>query len=109
MEASDEAGHEGNVELKTRTITYLDGRIVKYLIEETAKMKEPVTIAVLPDHPTPCATKIHTRDAVPFIIYRPGETPDAAQFYDEFEVKKGAYGILKGNQFMAALLGKEIR
>jgi 2,3-bisphosphoglycerate-independent phosphoglycerate mutase len=109
VEASDEAGHEGNVELKTRTITYLDGRIVKYLIEETAKMKEPVTIAVLPDHPTPCATKIHTRDAVPFIIYRPGETPDAAQFYDEFEVKKGAYGILKGNQFMAALLGKEIR
>ena len=108
VEASDEAGHEGNVELKTKTITYLDGRILKYLIEETAKMEEPVTIAVLPDHPTPCATKIHTRDAVPFIIYRPGETPDTAQFYDEFEVKKGAYGILKGNQFMAALLGKEI-
>ncbi|MGE5395385.1 MAG: cofactor-independent phosphoglycerate mutase [Candidatus Saccharibacteria bacterium] len=107
VEASDEAGHEGNVELKTRTITYLDGRIVKYLIEETSKMEEPVTIAVLPDHPTPCATKIHTRDAVPFIIYRPGEAPDAAQFYDEFEVKKGAYGLLKGNQFMAALLGKE--
>lgn len=107
VEASDEAGHEGDVELKTKTITYLDGRIVKYLIQETAKMKEPVTIAVLPDHPTPCATKIHTRDAVPFIIYRPGETPDDAQFYDEFEVKKGAYGVLKGNQFMTALLGKE--
>jgi 2,3-bisphosphoglycerate-independent phosphoglycerate mutase len=107
VEASDEAGHEGDVELKTKTITYLDGRIVKYLIQETARMEEPVTIAVLPDHPTPCATKIHTRDAVPFIIYRPGETPDAAQFYDEFEVKKGAYGILKGNEFMAALLGKD--
>ncbi|MGE5426802.1 MAG: cofactor-independent phosphoglycerate mutase [Methylococcaceae bacterium] len=109
VEASDEAGHEGDVELKTKTISYLDGRIVKYLIEETAKMEEPVTIAVLPDHPTPCATKIHTRDAVPFIIYRPGETPDAAQFYDEFEVKKGAYGILKGNEFMTALLRKEKR
>lgn len=107
VEASDEAGHEGDVELKTKTITYLDSRIVKYLVEETGKMAEAVTIAVLPDHPTPCATKIHTRDAVPFIIYRPGETPDDAQYYDEFEVAKGSYGILKGDQFMWALLGKD--
>ena len=104
VEASDEAGHEGDVELKTKTISYLDSRIVKYLVEETEKMDEPVTIAVLPDHPTPCATKIHTRNAVPFIIYKPGETPDNAQFYDEFEVEKGSYGILKGDQFMKALL-----
>ena len=106
VEASDEAGHEGDVELKTKTISYLDSRIVKYLVEETSKMEEPVTIAVLPDHPTPCATKVHTREAVPFIIYRPGETPDAAQFYDEFEVAKGSYGVLKGDQFMKALLRK---
>lgn len=106
VEASDEAGHEGDVELKTKTISYLDQRIVKYLVEETEKMAEPVTIAVLPDHPTPCATKIHTRDAVPFIIYRPGETPDSTQFYDEFEVVKGAYGLLKGDEFMKALLAK---
>jgi len=106
VEASDEAGHEGDVELKTKTISYLDSRIVKYLVEETSKMEEPVTIAVLPDHPTPCATKVHTREAVPFIIYRPGETPDAAQFYDEFEVAKGSYGVLKGDQFMKALLKK---
>jgi 2,3-bisphosphoglycerate-independent phosphoglycerate mutase len=104
IEASDEAGHEGDVELKTKTIGYLDSRVVKYLVQETEKMTEPVTIAVLPDHPTPCATKIHTRDAVPFIIYKPGETPDAVQFYDEFEVKKGSYGILHGKQFMEALL-----
>jgi 2,3-bisphosphoglycerate-independent phosphoglycerate mutase len=106
VEASDEAGHEGNVELKTMTISYLDSRIVKYLVEETEKMDEPVTIAVLPDHPTPCASRIHTRNAVPFVIYRPGETPDDALFFDEFEVAKGSYGILKGDQFIKALLGK---
>jgi len=106
IEASDEAGHEGDVELKTRTINYLDSRVVKYLVEETSKMNEPVTIAVLPDHPTPCATRIHTRDAVPFLIYRPGESPDAAEFYDEFEVKKGSYGLLQGDQFIKALLEK---
>lgn len=104
VEASDEAGHEGNVELKTKTIEYLDRRIVKYLIEETAKMDEPVTIAVLPDHPTPCATKIHTKDPVPFIIYKPGIEADNVKVYDEFSVEKGAYGLLKGNEFMKALL-----
>lgn len=108
VEASDEAGHEGDVELKTKTIGYLDSRIVKYLVAETEKMDEPVTIAVLPDHPTPCATKIHTRNPVPFIIYKPGENPDSAQFYDEFEVAKGSYGTLKGDQFMKALLNKII-
>jgi 2,3-bisphosphoglycerate-independent phosphoglycerate mutase len=109
VEASDEAGHEGDVELKTKTIEYLDARIVKYLVEETEKMDEPVTIAVLPDHPTPCATKIHTRDAVPFIIFRPGETPDESQFYDEFEVARGNYGLLKGDEFMRTLLNKDQR
>lgn len=104
VEASDEAGHEGDVELKTKTIGYLDSRIVKYLVEETEKMEMPVTIAVLPDHPTPCATRIHTREAVPFIICRPGDAPDNAQFYDEFEVKNGSFGLLTGDQFMKALL-----
>ncbi len=37
IEASDEAGHEGDVELKIKTIEYLDRRVVKYILEETQK------------------------------------------------------------------------
>ena len=66
IEASDEAGHEGDVELKTKTIEYLDQRVVKYILEETEKMEDEVAIAILPDHPTPCALKTHTRKPVPF-------------------------------------------
>lgn len=104
IEASDEAGHEGDVELKTKTIEYLDKRVVKYILEETAKMEEEVAIAILPDHPTPCALKTHTRDAVPFSIYKPGNEADEVQVYDEFDVKRGAFGILKGNEFIQAFL-----
>lgn len=104
IEASDEAGHEGDVELKNRTIEYLDQRVVRYLIEETAKMDEPVTIAVLPDHPTPCATTVHTKDPVPFLIYKPGVDGDQVEAYDEFTVRKGSYGLLRGAEFMRALL-----
>ena len=107
VEASDEAGHEGNVELKTKTIEYLDQRIVKYLVEEAAKMDEPVTIAVLPDHPTPCATTVHTKDPVPFIIYKPGMKADDVEAYDEFTVQKGSYGLLHGAEFIKALLKEE--
>jgi 2,3-bisphosphoglycerate-independent phosphoglycerate mutase len=104
IEASDEAGHEGNVVLKTRTIEFLDQRVVKYLVAETAKMDEPVAIAVLPDHPTPCTTTVHTKDPVPFLIYKPGASPDAVETYDEFSVEQGSYGLLHGDEFMKALL-----
>ncbi len=104
IEASDEAGHEGDVELKTKTIEYLDNRVVKYILDETKKMDEPVAIAVLPDHPTPCALKTHTREPVPFIIYKPGLKPDAVKVYDEFSVEHGSLGLLKGDEFIRRFL-----
>jgi 2,3-bisphosphoglycerate-independent phosphoglycerate mutase len=105
IEASDEAGHEGDVELKTKTIEYLDQRVVKYIIGETAKMDEEVVIAILPDHPTPCALRTHTRDAVPFIIYKKSMQPDEVEVYDEFDVRKGSFGLLKGDEFIKTFLG----
>ncbi len=104
IEASDEAGHEGDVELKIKTIEYLDYRIVKPIFEEVSKWKEPVTIAILPDHPTPCALRTHTLDPVPFIIYRPGEKGDDVQVYDEFACRAGSYSELREMEFMQTLI-----
>lgn len=106
IEASDEAGHEGDVDLKIKTIEYLDHRVVKPIFEEVSKWDEPVTIAILPDHPTPCATKTHTNKPVPFVVYRPGETPDDVQVYDEFACQKGSYGLLREMEFMKMLIAK---
>ena len=106
IEASDEAGHEGDMELKTKTIEYLDERVVKYILEETKKMEEPVAIAVLPDHPTPCALKTHTREPVPVIIYNPDIQPDDIEVYDEFSVVNGSLGLMKGDDFMREFLQK---
>ena len=104
IEASDEAGHEGNVEMKIKTLEDLDRRVVKYLVEQTAAMTEDVAIALLPDHPTPCEVRTHVHDAVPFLIYHPGETPDAVTEFNEESVAYGSYGLLEGNQFIRALL-----
>ncbi|MBU1101483.1 MAG: cofactor-independent phosphoglycerate mutase [Bacteroidetes bacterium] len=106
IEASDEAGHEGDYELKKKTIEYLDSRVVKYVMEETAKMNEDVAIALIPDHPTPCELRTHTHDPVPFIIYHPDENADEVTEYNEETTKSGYYGILKGDEFIIALLKK---
>ena len=104
IEASDEAGHEGDEHLKIKTIEHLDQRVVKYIVEETANMEEEVAIALLPDHPTPCNVRTHVHDPVPFLIYHPDTTPDAVVTYHEESVKNGAYGLLQGNGFIKALL-----
>jgi 2,3-bisphosphoglycerate-independent phosphoglycerate mutase len=104
VEASDEAGHEGDYDLKLRTIEYLDHRILKRLMEACSEMEEPVTIAMLPDHPTPWKLRTHTRDSVPFTIYVPGGEADDVDRYDEVAARQGSYGELIGKQFMEALL-----
>jgi len=106
VEASDEAGHEGDVDLKIRTIEYLDKRIVGPIYEAVKVWDEPVTIAILPDHPTYCRTKTHVKEPIPFLIYSPLETPDSVQVYDEFSVTQGFYGLLKDNEFVKALFSK---
>jgi 2,3-bisphosphoglycerate-independent phosphoglycerate mutase len=100
VEASDEAGHEGDALLKVKTIENLDNRALKIILEETEKWDEPVTIAVLPDHPTPCRIKTHSNSPVPFIIYKSGNTPDAVVEYNEFSVENGKYGLLTGDEFI---------
>lgn len=107
IEASDEAGHEGDYELKTKTIEYLDNRVVKTIYEATKDWDEPVTIAILPDHPTPCAIKTHTNKPIPFIIYRSNGEADSVQVYDEFESPKGAYGLIRGKEFMETLFSNK--
>jgi len=109
IEASDEAGHEGDYDLKLRTIEYLDGRVVKYISDKIAKMDEPVAIAILPDHPTPWKLKTHTRDAVPFLIWYPGIQPDEVNQYDELSAQKGGYGVMESRQFMQELLQKRLK
>ena len=100
IEASDEAGHEGDIDLKIRTIENLDSRAVGPIYEAVKEWNEPIAIAVLPDHPTPCELRTHTNEPVPFIIWYPGIIPDEVTTYDEDSASKGSYGLLKEDEFM---------
>lgn len=104
IEASDEAGHEGDYNLKIKTIENLDSRVCKPILEAVQQMDEPVAIAVLPDHPTPCRIRTHTGDPVPFLIYRPDEQADSVERFSEHSAQQGSYGLLEGEQFINEFL-----
>ena len=104
VEASDEAGHDGDLELKLKTIEYLDQRLIAPIYNKVQTWDEPVCIAVLPDHLTPVEQRIHVGKPVPFLIWYRGIKPDEVQTYDEVSCVNGAYGLLKLNEFMQALM-----
>ena len=104
VEATDEAGHDGDLELKLKAINYLDQRLIKPIVEATEQMSEPVCIAVLPDHPTPVELRIHVNEPVPFLIYYKGMAPDGVQQYDEESCVNGDYGLLRLQEFMQTFM-----
>ena len=100
VEASDEAGHDGDLELKLKTIEYLDQRLITPIYNKVMQMDEPVAIAVLPDHLTPVEQRIHVGQPVPFLFWHKGIAPDEVLQYDEVSCVSGAYGLLKLQEFM---------
>lgn len=107
VEATDEAGHARDLDLKIRCIEYLDRRLVRPILEGVEAMGIEATIAVLPDHDTPVQTGQHGRNPVPVAIRRPGQTPDQVQGYDEVQALEGSLGLLEGDEFIRLLLQKE--
>lgn len=117
IEASDEAGHDGNLQLKLQTIEYLDNRAIRPIFEAVygpleafdpahphSALGEDLAISVLPDHPTPVAHRTHTNEPVPFLIYAPGLQPDSVETFSEVSCKEGGYGTLEKDQFIRTLM-----
>lgn len=102
LEASDEAGHDGELELKLQTIENLDSRIVGPIYE--AVKDKDVAIAVLPDHPTPVEIRTHLGEPVPFLMWYKGITSDSVQTFDELACTEGSFGHMKGNEFINAFM-----
>ena len=100
IEASDEAGHDGDLQLKLQTIENLDKRIVKPIYKEVTEWDEPVCIAVMPDHPTPVELRTHVAEPVPFLVWYKGIKPDEVQRFDEVSCVGGSYGLLRLTEFM---------
>jgi len=107
VEAPDEAGHTGKLELKVKAIEDLDRRLLSRLLEGLESRKEEFVLGVLADHATPINAKVHTSDPVPFIVYtfpaRPGRLKPAERFDEISASRTGLF--LEASNFMPFFLG----
>lgn len=67
VEATDEAGHAGDVNEKVNALQRWDRDILAGLVAGLDELG-PWRLLLLPDHPTPVELKTHTDDPVPYLL-----------------------------------------
>ena len=100
VEASDEAGHEGNVEEKVKSLENWDSRILADLVaglDEAGDWR----MLLLPDHATPLELMTHTPDPVPYLLVDSRENGPGGS-YTEVGVKD--LDAVDGHLLMGRLL-----
>jgi len=100
VEATDEAGHAGNVEEKVRALENWDSRILAGLVDGLDEMGD-WRLLLLPDHPTPLRLKTHTSDPVPYLLVD-SRTPGAGGECTESGVAN--LPIVPGHELMGRLV-----
>jgi len=105
VEATDEAGHSKDLDLKIKTIEYLDQRLVARIMKNLEEKKIEAVVAVLSDHLTPVEYGNHVKDPVPVAIRDTRKSADTVQVFDEESVKQGCLRMMHGSQFIETLLG----
>ena len=100
VEATDEAGHNGEADRKVEALEHWDRRIIDPLVEALTD-SGPFRLLLLPDHPTPCALRTHTADPVPYLLYDSTRDGPGGTYTEE-----GVAGCppVVGHELMARLL-----
>ena len=69
VEAPDECGHRGEADNKVLSIEYINNKVAAPILEAVQREDIPISILVIPDHPTPIILRTHSSDPVPYLIW----------------------------------------
>jgi 2,3-bisphosphoglycerate-independent phosphoglycerate mutase len=105
IEAPDEAGHEGEIDLKVRAIELFDEKVVGPVLQALEKSGEDWRVLLMPDHATPISIKTHSSDPVPFTIAGSGIEPDGVESFDELAAQRGEYGLVEATELVGMMRG----
>lgn len=100
IEATDEAGHAGNVEEKVKAMENWDRRVLADLVPALDEMG-PWRLLMSPDHATPLALKTHTSVTVPYLLF---DSEVAGPGGDYTEVGTEGAEVVAGHELMQRLL-----
>lgn len=103
VEAPDEAGHSGELQLKLQAIEDFDTQVVGPLLQGLKELGDH-RILLLCDHLTPLAKRTHTSEPVPFILYDSRRPGDEMQFYTERDARETGLLLEKGADLLPRLL-----
>ena len=102
VEASDEAGHAGDVAAKVEALEHWDRRIIGPLLEAVDGLGR-WRLLLLPDHPTSLALRTHTTDPVPYLL-ADSENDGPGGVYTE--AGTAACQPVPGHALMGRLIGR---
>lgn len=102
VEATDEAGHNGDLRMKIATIERFDNMIVGPILKHF-KDREDFRLMILPDHATPVRLRSHTSDKVCVAMMGYGIKPNGFSAFSETEARRSSVSF-KGHELMEALL-----
>jgi 2,3-bisphosphoglycerate-independent phosphoglycerate mutase len=103
IEAPDEAGHQGETELKVRAIESVDAEFLGPVLESRAG--EDFRILAAPDHPTPLRMRTHTGDPVPYVISPAPAAEGVRQIsFSEDSALRSGVMIKEGHRLLDRLL-----
>jgi 2,3-bisphosphoglycerate-independent phosphoglycerate mutase len=103
VEAPDEAGHSGEVNLKLQAIADFDARVVGPLLAELANLGDH-RVLVLCDHFTPLAVRTHTPEPVPYILYDSRGSQNRSRPYTEAAALAAGVLLEQGADLLPRLL-----
>ncbi len=106
FEAPDECGHRGEAENKVKAIEYIDGRVLSGMLDYLNTSGEDYRILIMPDHPTPIATKTHSAEPVPFMIYDSRQAQAGVDSFTEQAAESTGVFVEHGPDIMKILLQK---
>jgi 2,3-bisphosphoglycerate-independent phosphoglycerate mutase len=103
IEAPDEAGHNGNIELKKKAVEQIDKHIVGPVLE-ALRTYARWRILVLPDHPTPVLNRAHSAGPVPFAMAGTDISGIVNTAFSEANATKSGTKIENGYELMEYFL-----
>lgn len=108
VEAPDESGHQGNLKDKIYSIEKIDSDIVGPVMAYLKDCGEAYHVLVCPDHPTPIATRTHSADPIPYLIYKSDcEVKSGVDTYDEETAKSTGIFVEEGYTLIDRLFSSQ--
>ena len=107
VEAPDECGHRSEVERKVQAVERIDTEILGPVLHALESSEEPYAVLLMPDHATPLDVRTHTREPIPFVIFRSNRelTPHTARYTEAYAERTGLT-VEQGWTLMQRLTGR---